>query len=735
MRSGFINEPSHDRIGLGDEKMLARLTTTQNAAIRLHRDLSKAINIIDAIPVDDSNGGNLRRGLQLSSIDRESQIGVGHVFKNRIVNACKDVLFRIESLGGELSELANNSSLWDAYMQDKEAGQSSAVPPRKQEEGHRAEERTIQQKISRIGNENMNVSRDMWSCRKCTFENKLGSTVCEICGDYRSHEEGEDWKSTGKKAHRRKMPSAAANNQKKNIVTNAKLEARSKSKAQSLQSRQSTKMERQGKLTQVPESRQQVSTTRPPIASCTHSFQPWSSIAAPQTLQQQQQQQQQADFKSPMLQTLFGYSGTPGVYGQASPQSSSTSSSGEYLQFIESSVESSPQQRHQHHHFYQYHQKDHLHQGYETVHPSWQFVQQHHQQYDQQLGQLAPSMDDYPSLNSARSRSSSSGSRRQVNQTSLPSTASTDAQELPYSYSQVVDGRLAASADANIADGGKAAVHQITQHMSTLKFGSDTGPNFDSVGNSPRQSGGFPHAEENGVGFFSNGSQSFSQHSAPFSSQESSFYDSPLFPSQESPSTDHIWGGGDMSVFQKQHNTSAIYNNPLAVPGFPRDPQFVHDQWKLQQQRVRDDSGPGAAASCAFHFREENQFQQHYQQYQGREISSSALLPPHTTADTGVNSGIAASASFDVYNNVSALLPQSHVTESSAGSTSRTNLSTPMVKQPCMVCGRESIFECNVCANLRRKGVATLSAYFCSAEHQQAAFAHHQRFHMEHHHF
>ncbi len=129
-----------------DEKMLSKLTTSQNAAIRLHKDLMNASTIISQITVDEDNNSadGQGRGVLLnaksssSSEETGHQVGISMELKERLVQELSELLPKVEQLGDKLSETANNSSLWEAYRKDVKRQQA--------EEAKRAEEKKKESK-------------------------------------------------------------------------------------------------------------------------------------------------------------------------------------------------------------------------------------------------------------------------------------------------------------------------------------------------------------------------------------------------------------------------------------------------------------------------------------------------------------------------------------------------------------------------------------------------------------
>lgn len=74
-------------------------------------------------------------------------------------------------------------------------------------------------------------------------------------------------------------------------------------------------------------------------------------------------------------------------------------------------------------------------------------------------------------------------------------------------------------------------------------------------------------------------------------------------------------------------------------------------------------------------------------------------------------------------------VPQQVPAQSSAPMMEKASAQGKFVSQPCLVCGKEALFECNLCASLRRKGVAVASTYFCSPEHQSVVWKEHMKYH------
>lgn len=99
-----------------DEKMISKLTSNQNAAIRLHKDLSHALEVLKDLPVVENNSYP-HRGLIITSIPNFG-IGINKVLKDKLVAECKSFIPKVEKIGDTLSEVANHASLWEAYRQE-----------------------------------------------------------------------------------------------------------------------------------------------------------------------------------------------------------------------------------------------------------------------------------------------------------------------------------------------------------------------------------------------------------------------------------------------------------------------------------------------------------------------------------------------------------------------------------------------------------------------------------------
>lgn len=173
-----------DRVGLGDEKMFARLTTTQNSAIRFHREITKAANVIDDIQTDEINARNTDNGVKLSSITGY-QIGISSELKSRLCEACQGVLRRIENLGHRLSQLTNHTSLWDMYIQGQH------VEPSLQPQHENVQYDLFDSLPSEAA----------WQCTKCTYLNEPRKGLCAACGE---KEDKGQWRKTSKRSQRRR---------------------------------------------------------------------------------------------------------------------------------------------------------------------------------------------------------------------------------------------------------------------------------------------------------------------------------------------------------------------------------------------------------------------------------------------------------------------------------------------------------------------------------------------------
>jgi hypothetical protein len=211
-----------------DEKMLAKLTSAQNAAIRLHRDLDTALDIIQGIPVDDTQGANLRRGMLLNTTTIEkSQIGVSSNLKDKIIAECEDLLPKVERLGNQLSEVANNASLWEAYrieyrekkkkkqmlqqqQQQQQFDDSSTNISNSSKQQGSGTSTTTKKKQKRKNNQkspgtatSIGHDSNSWACKKCTYINICTDANCEMCNNPKPVD--EEWSVNIKKKNKKKQ--------------------------------------------------------------------------------------------------------------------------------------------------------------------------------------------------------------------------------------------------------------------------------------------------------------------------------------------------------------------------------------------------------------------------------------------------------------------------------------------------------------------------------------------------
>lgn len=198
---GKSDKTEDDIVMLSDEKMLAKLTNAQTQAIHLHRDVMDAYDIIDIIPVDDNNAANSHRGVVLSTMLENHQVGISEALKERLLKACDHLLPAIEELGDELSSIANNSSLWEAYRQElDEKNETPASTQKTQKNG------TTQKKKNTAPNtatqQQHHQQGTIWECKKCTWENKMSNSICEACHEPRETDNGE-WSTNTKKTRRK----------------------------------------------------------------------------------------------------------------------------------------------------------------------------------------------------------------------------------------------------------------------------------------------------------------------------------------------------------------------------------------------------------------------------------------------------------------------------------------------------------------------------------------------------
>jgi hypothetical protein len=215
--------------------MLSKLTTSQNAAIRLHKELSTALSVIKQVPVDEDNNSadGQGRGVLLNaksntnSEETGHQVSISNELKERLIQEILDLLPKIEQQGDKLSEIANNSSLWEAYRKEAKKQQAEESKKLNGEAKHKKEIKaqhgtpdTSPSKQPQKHNKGQEQSKHVdqpkplnsWSCSKCTYDNLAWSTQCEICKSIRDNE--SDWSFNVKK---QRKASAEDDSKKKKI--------------------------------------------------------------------------------------------------------------------------------------------------------------------------------------------------------------------------------------------------------------------------------------------------------------------------------------------------------------------------------------------------------------------------------------------------------------------------------------------------------------------------------------
>nr|CAG4716441.1 unnamed protein product [Naegleria fowleri] len=263
-----------------DEKMLSKLTTCNNAAIKLHKDLISALEYIQDLPCNSESSSGIsvldpedERGVSLNSKhltvsgednseaqtsgggDDELIIAISSSLKELLIEKCNEIIPTIEKLGDQMSEIAGSSSLWNAYIKEhreeqekikqrklqQQALKSSSIsttPPThlhiptntsttsnvNRKRNNSTSSTSSSGSISSSGSSSTNPQNG-WSCLECTYVNKASLTRCKMCNNPKPSE--PEW--------------IDASSQKKPVVM-----ASSKSKATSTASTKTTLATKKG---------------------------------------------------------------------------------------------------------------------------------------------------------------------------------------------------------------------------------------------------------------------------------------------------------------------------------------------------------------------------------------------------------------------------------------------------------------------------------------------------------
>ncbi|KAG2373487.1 hypothetical protein C9374_012094 [Naegleria lovaniensis] len=219
-----------------DEKMLSKLTTCNNAAIKLHKDLISALEYIQDLPCnsesscisvldpEDERGvslnskhltfsGDDNSEAQTSSGDDELVIAISSSLKDLLIEKCNEIIPTIEKLGDQMSEIAGSSSLWNAYIKEHHEEQEKMKQRKLQQQALKSSSSSISTtppthlhipintasnvnrkrnnstsstsssgSISSSGSSSTNPQNG-WNCPECTYLNKASLTRCKMCNN------------------------------------------------------------------------------------------------------------------------------------------------------------------------------------------------------------------------------------------------------------------------------------------------------------------------------------------------------------------------------------------------------------------------------------------------------------------------------------------------------------------------------------------------------------------------
>ncbi|EFC40815.1 predicted protein [Naegleria gruberi] len=228
-----------------DEKMLSKLTTSNNAAIRLHKDLISASEFMQNLPATNMTGITLldpddEKGASLNSKhlhttsesqtpDDESIISISATLKQLLIDKCIELIPTVEKLGDQMSEIIGTSSLWAAYIkehneeqrlkQTKKAQQAKSTAPTTPASTSsnystgrkRTNSTSSTSSTNSFSSTGSTGSANKWSCSECTYLNVNSLSRCKLCDTPRPSE--QEWIDASKKGN-------ASSNATKNSVAN-----------------------------------------------------------------------------------------------------------------------------------------------------------------------------------------------------------------------------------------------------------------------------------------------------------------------------------------------------------------------------------------------------------------------------------------------------------------------------------------------------------------------------------